>query len=64
MSSVRFALEKLYDAVDKLDISVSDVEGLLHAQDSKINDGNVVDIDFVANRLDSAIIKVEKLLEE
>ncbi len=71
MSSIRFSLEKLDHVVGKLDSSVANVERAMQDyvpagngpqfQDSS---GNVVDIDFVAKRLDKAIETVQHLLEE
>lgn len=63
MSSVRDALEKLDQAVNKLDYSV------YRAQDNKLEQAareaeNIIDVDFVAKRLDFAINKVEDLLKE
>lgn len=55
MSSIHYALEKLDQAVSRLDDSVS---GVQHVP------GNVIDVDFVSKRLDSAIAKVEDLLGE
>ena len=64
MSSIRSALEKLDRAVDQLDVSVRSAEGALQQQVSQpLADGeNVIDVDFVALRLDRAIASVEKLL--
>lgn len=69
MSSIRFALEKLDQAVGKLDSSVSTVEEAFHnyvpPQETLVDaSGNVIDVDFVARRLDSAIEQVETLLSE
>ncbi|MGH1376888.1 MAG: hypothetical protein ACRBCK_11140 [Alphaproteobacteria bacterium] len=71
MSSIRFALERLDVAVGRLDSSVAGVEvrlqGCEDALESSINaqnEGNIIDVDFVSKRLDSAIAKVEDLLEE
>lgn len=71
MSSIRFALERLDVAVGRLDSSVAGVEvrlqGYEDALESSINaqnEGNIIDVDFVSKRLDSAIAKVEDLLEE
>lgn len=65
MSSIRHALEKLDLAIEKLDGSVSGViaaksipSPVAGAQD------NVIDVDFVAARLDRAIATVEELLRE
>ena len=79
MSSIRFSLEKLDNAVGKLDSSVTNVEQALQkyvpvdelearlveqADSLELRDdlGNVIDVDFVAKRLEKAISTVEKLL--
>lgn len=69
MSSIRFALEKLDQAVNKLGSSVTNVEEALRdyvpPQEALLDAcGNVIDVDFVARRLDSAIEQVETLLKE
>lgn len=77
MSSIKFALDKLDNAVGKLDSSVTNVENALQdygsappieaeQQPAQLCDdaGNVIDVDFVAKRLDKAIATVEKLLGE
>ncbi len=69
MSSIRFALEKLDRAVGKLDSSVSTVEKAYREYappQEELFDaaGNVIDVDFVARRLDHAIEQVETLLSE
>ncbi|MGH1378289.1 MAG: hypothetical protein ACRBB3_05655 [Alphaproteobacteria bacterium] len=81
MSSIRFSLEKLDNAVGKLDSSVTNVEKALQeyvpveeleaklveqADMLELRDdmGNVIDVDFVAKRLDKAIDTVEKLLSD
>ena len=78
MSSIKFSLEKLDNAVGKLDSSVTNVENALrdyipvdqvaaHMQEQgQLCDanGNVIDVDFVAKRLDKAIQTVEDLLGE
>ena len=81
MSSIRFSLEKLDNAVGKLDSSVTNVEKALQeyvpmdelqaqleeqAQSLELRDGsgNVIDVDFVAKRLDKAIDTVENLLND
>ena len=81
MSSIKFSLEKLDNAVGKLDLSVTNVENALQeyvpadeveaqlqeqAQDLALRDdsGNVIDVDFVAKRLDKAIAAVEILLND
>ncbi len=73
MSSIRFALEKLDSAVGKLDASVTNVENALKDQaaappmtQGQLFDeaGNVIDVDFVAKRLDKAIETVEGLLQQ
>ena len=62
MSSIKFSLEKLDRAVSKLDASVTNVESAL--QDFVPQQGNVVDVDFVAKRLDNAIETVESILQD
>tara|TARA_B100001989_G_C24545235_1_gene470277 strand:+ start:598 stop:771 length:174 start_codon:yes stop_codon:yes gene_type:complete len=57
MSSVRFALEKLNNAVEKLDHSLVAQEG------GGMSDGDI-NVDFIAQRLDRAIHTVETLLKE
>ncbi len=57
MSSVRFALERLNDAVEKLDVSLVTGDSF-EGQDSGIG------TDFIVQRLDSAIQKVEIILSE
>ncbi|PCJ96031.1 MAG: hypothetical protein COA45_11585 [Zetaproteobacteria bacterium] len=81
MSSIKFSLEKLDNAVGKLDLSVTNVENALQeyvpadeveaqlqeqAHDLALRDdsGNVIDVDFVAKRLDKAIAAVEILLND
>ena len=69
MSSIRVALEKLDNAVGKLDYSVANVEKALQeyipaSQVEEMIAGNVVDVDFVAKRLDKAIQTVETLLND
>ncbi len=65
MSSILNALEKLDFAVNKLDKSVSDYETRpSDAPQVRDSEGNVVDVDFVARRLDGTIKKVESLLRE
>ncbi len=81
MSSIRFALEKLDNAVGKLDVSVSSVENALMdyvpleevarqieqaKAETELRDdsGNVIDVDFVAKRLDKAIQTVEDMLKD
>lgn len=56
MSSIRYSLEKLDHAVEQLDQSV--------AQFERVPKNNVVDVDFMSQRLDRAIATVESLLEE
>jgi len=59
MSSLIQALERLDAAVSKLEESAANME----LQSQQDNDGeNVVDVDFVAERLDDAISSVEGLL--
>lgn len=60
-SPLQSSLERLNNAVETLDISLNDV--------SQLHDGvqqaeNVVDVDFMAKRLDRAIETVENLLSE
>ncbi len=66
MSSIISALDKLDNAVGKLDSSVTNVENAL--QDYNLQtpsgDDNVIDVDFVAKRLDKAIEAVEDLLND
>lgn len=57
MSSVRFALEKLNDAVEELDVSLATGQGIEISE-------SVIDPDFIAQRLDRAIQKVEMILSE
>lgn len=66
MSSLRFALEKLDLAIGKLDSSVSSVEQAFenYVPAGELSADNVIDVDFVAGRLDSAIARVEALLSE
>ncbi len=77
MSSIRFALERLDNAVGRLDASVFNFENALQDYVSRDevekarkeahlcdDNGNVIDVDFVAKRLDSAIATVEELLED
>ncbi len=68
-SSIRVALEKLGNAVGKLDCSVANVEKALTeyipaSQVEQMIAGNVIDINFVAKRLDKAIETVEYLLKD
>ena len=61
MSLIFAALEKLDNAVSVLDASVSNVESAI--DELVITDSaNVIDVDFVAKRLDKAIDSVEKIL--
>lgn len=66
MSSIRYALERLDSAVSRLDYSVSGAEQVLQEQAYTIQEqqDNVIDVDFVAGRLDRAIKAVEFLLKE
>lgn len=65
MSSIINALEKLDYAVGKLDYSVSQAqEQRSEAPVLQDKEGNVVDVDFVARRLDKAIARVETILSE
>lgn len=59
MSSIRSALEKLDRAVGVLDASVVRAEDTFEEYE-----GNVIDVDFIAKRLDRAIANVETLLSE
>ncbi len=59
MSSIRSALEKLDRAVGYLDASVMQAQDEWHEAQE-----NVIDVDFVARRLDKAIASVENLLQE
>lgn len=61
MPSIMQALEKLDSAVGRLVSSVEHAEKAAQAQD---HNGNIVDVDFVAQRLDYAIEAVEGLLKE
>tara|TARA_R110002072_G_scaffold176768_1_gene332648 strand:+ start:308 stop:505 length:198 start_codon:yes stop_codon:yes gene_type:complete len=63
MSSVRDALEKLDRAVNKLDYSVYQAQDQRNLEDAQKNE-NIIDVDFVAKRLDSAIERVEFLLKD
>lgn len=60
-SPLQSSLERLNNAVETLDVSLNDVatlqEGVQQAE-------NVVDVDFMAKRLDRAIETVENLLSE
>lgn len=72
MSSIRSALERLDNVVGRLDASVNDaacslcesrpIEASQPAAYLRDSNGNVVDVDFVAHRLDKAIETVEHLL--
>jgi len=77
MSSIRFALERLDNAVGKLDASVFNVESALQdyvprdevekaREEAQLRDdsGNIIDVDFMAKRLDNAISTVEDLLKD
>ncbi len=59
MSSIRSALEKLDRAVGVLDSTILNVEEKFERQYEE----NVIDVDFVSKRLDTAIASVESLLE-
>ncbi|MGH1403114.1 MAG: hypothetical protein ACRBDL_02625 [Alphaproteobacteria bacterium] len=63
MSSIRFALEKLDNAVSRLDLSVTEARNSWKDLQQE-SDGNVIDVDFVAKRLDVAIEQVEAILGE
>lgn len=65
MSAIRYALERLDNAVSRLDYSVSGAEQVFqeHAY-YRAQAGNVIDVDFVAGRLDRAIKAVEYILDE
>lgn len=56
MSRIMYALERLDMAVGRLESSVEEA--------AVAEENNVVDVDFVAKRLDHAIAAVENLLEE
>ncbi len=64
MSSIRNALEKLDNAVSRLDLSVTEARENVHLSHTSKSDENVIDVDFVAKRLDIAIAKVESILDE
>ncbi len=67
MSLIISALEKLDNAVGKLDSSVTSVENILQDYSSRQvsnSDNNVIDVDFVSKRLDKAIEAVEGLLND
>jgi len=69
MSSIRQALEKLDRAIDRLDASVAlpDVPASLQAGGRSAlydRNGNIIDVDFVAARLDRAIQTVEQILRD
>lgn len=59
MSSIRSALEKLDRAVSHLDASVIEAQERMDEEQE-----NVIDVDFVARRLDNAISSVESLLKD
>lgn len=63
MSSIRDALEKLDQVVNKLDYSVYRAQDQQREKAQEAAE-NVIDVDFVAKRLDLAIDKVELLLQE
>ncbi len=65
MSSIKFALDRLSSAVEVLDSSVSNVENMLQDYNLQClhDNSNVVDVDFVARRLDTTIKAVEDLLD-
>ena len=63
MSSIRLSLEKLNNAVGKLDSSVTHVENALQDYPS-VHSPNNVNVDVIANRLDKAIGTVENLLKD
>ncbi len=65
MSLIKNSLQRLDKAVESLGGSVNGVEQSI--QDYKIaaeNQNNVIDVNFVANRLDYAIEAVETILSE
>ena len=66
MSPIRLSLEKLYQAIENLDNSVENAPNGLqeHIAELRDDNGNVVDVDFVAKRLDKAIATVENLLKD
>ena len=59
MSSIRYALEKLDFSISQLDESVSAYEYLEAPEPT-----NVIDVDFMAQRLDRAILAVETILKQ
>ncbi len=64
MSAIREALLRLDDAIDRLgDTAISLAEERRGAEALE-SGGNVVDVDFVAGRIDRAIATVEMLLRE
>jgi hypothetical protein len=63
MSSIRYALEKLDAAVGQLDESVVHLETAFEQQQPAQN-SNVVDVDFMAQKLDRAIFAVEAILKQ
>lgn len=60
MSSIRYALEKLDFAVSQLDESLFEIE---LAGQNQPEPSNVIDVDFMALRLDRAIQTVENILK-
>lgn len=60
MSSILLALEKLDIAVANLECSADHVRERVAQAEGR----NIVDVDFVAKRLDGAISAVEGLLDE
>jgi hypothetical protein len=59
MSSIRYALEKLDFSISELDESVSAFADYEPAEPT-----NVIDVDFMAQRLDRAILAVETILKQ
>ncbi len=71
MSAIKDALDKLDQAVSRLDTAmqnspVQNGQGTSQIQTNILvrEDGKVVDVDFISNRLDRAIHTVEHLLRE
>ncbi len=63
MSSIRYALEKLDAAVGQLDESVVHLETAFENQ-QPAEPSNVIDVDFMAQKLDRAIFAVETILKQ
>lgn len=64
MSAIRQALAKLDNAVGKLEGSTNGFESSLEARQQDMFGGPNVNPAFVAQKLDSAIEKVEAVLKE